>query len=347
VLMAILYRRRLDAARWLVALAAFLTVMMSVFQVALSQGSRFTHWTIAEKIAGPLFLLNGNPISAYTLFRTLLVIALIYAVYRYYIESGRRRNVLEQEFQNARELQQVLIPETPPNVPGFSLTGAYRPAQEVGGDFFQIIPLENGGTLVVLGDVSGKGLKAAMAVAVIVGAVRGLAHIFSDPGLLLVELNQSLYGRLQGGFATCIILRLDANGFCDLATAGHPAPFLNGQEVDLPGAIPLGLAPSAEYEETTLELALGDQLALYTDGLLEARNPAGELLSFERLERLFRTRPSAEEATQFAVDFGQDDDITVLTLTRQPSGYNENYTPMHAEAQTIRLYPTITTQRVP
>jgi hypothetical protein len=339
VLIAVALRRHLEPARWFVGITAFLTVMTSVLQVGLSQGSRFTHWTFAERISGPLFTINGNPIAAYTLFRTLLVFALIYAVYRYYVETGRRRGELEQEFKSARELQQVLIPETPPSVPGFTLTGAYRPAQEVGGDFFQIIPLEGGATLVILGDVSGKGLKAAMAVAMIVGAVRALAATHSDPAPLLTELNKSLYGRLQGGFATCIALRLEANGYCEIASAGHPSPFVNGREITLSGALPLGLAPSAEYEEFVLHLKVDEQLALYTDGLLEARNQAGELLSFDRLKAVFAAKPTAEEATEVAVNFGQDDDITVLTLTRRPPNFIEPQDPMYAANHTIRLYP--------
>ncbi len=331
--------RRLTPARWMVAIAAFLTVMTSVLQVGLSQGSRFTHWTLAERISSPLFTFNGNPVAAYTLFRTLLVVALIYAVYRFYLETSVRRSALEQEFKSARELQQVLIPETPPSVPGYTLTGAYRPALEVGGDFFQIIPLDEGATLVILGDVSGKGLKAAMAVAMIIGSVRALARDRSDPAPLLSELNSNLYGRLQGGFATCIAMRLEANGYCEIASAGHPAPFLNGSELTLPGALPLGLGAGVAYEETVLHLNVNDQLCLFTDGLLEARNPAGELLSFDRLKAIFGAKPTAEEATDVAVSFGQDDDITVLTFTRRPANFQEPEDPMYAASHTIRLYP--------
>jgi serine phosphatase RsbU (regulator of sigma subunit) len=203
-----------------------------------------------------------------------------------------------------------------PIIPGFTLTSAYRPAQEVGGDFFQIIPLEGGSTLVILGDVSGKGLMAAMAVSLIVGAVRALADDYPSPARLLSQLNRRLCGRLQGGFATCVILRIDSRCECAVASAGHPAPFLNNRELDLPGALPLGISPIVDYEESSFSVEIGDHFSLYTDGLLEARNQAGELYSFARLERLFATHPSAAQATQAAVNFGQDDDITVLTLTR-------------------------------
>ncbi|MGB7548250.1 MAG: PP2C family protein-serine/threonine phosphatase [Terracidiphilus sp.] len=214
----------------------------------------------------------------------------------------------------------MLVPSSLPVVPGFTLTSAYRPAQEVGGDFFQIIPLEGGSTLVILGDVSGKGLMAAMAVSLIVGAVRALADDYPEPARLLTQLNRRLCGRLQGGFATCVILRIDPNCACTVASAGHPAPFLNDRELDLPGALPLGISHDVAYEEAIFSVQAGDHFSLYTDGLLEARNQAGELYSFARLERLFAARPSAAQATQAAVNFGQDDDITVLTLTRLAIG---------------------------
>jgi serine phosphatase RsbU (regulator of sigma subunit) len=90
--------------------------------------------------------------------------------------------------------------------------------------------------------------------------------------------------------------------------------------MDLPGALPLGISHEGDYEETSFSLDVGDHFSLYTDGLLEARNQAGELYSFARLERLFASHPSAAQATQAAVNFGQDDDITVLTLTRLATG---------------------------
>jgi hypothetical protein len=333
VVIAIVRRKRLDSARWMVAIFAFLVQMLSVAQIAAQQGSRYTHWTLGEWIYAPLFTVNGNPISPYTVASTLLLLSIIYAVYRYSADSSRRQSALEQEFKSARELQQLLIPATLPAVPGFALSSSYRPAQEVGGDFFQIIPIEGdppagSGTLVILGDVSGKGLKAAMTVSLIVGAVRVLADNYSGPAELLAQLNRSLDGRMQGGFATCIALRLGLDGSCAIASAGHPSLFLNGHEFSLPGAFPLGLAAAASYEETIFNVQIGDRMALYTDGLLEARNSSGELYGFDRLETLFATNPSAAQATEAAVKFGQDDDITVLTLTRLAAG--EESTAVHA-----------------
>jgi len=271
---------------------------------------------VSNKITATLFTVNGNNFNLPTILRTLLFLSIVYAVIRYTIDNRRRQHAMEQEFQNARELQQVLVPENLPALVGFNLTSAYRPAQEVGGDFFQIIPLEEGSTLIVLGDVSGKGLKAAMAVSMIVGAVRTLVEATSRPAEILAGLNRRLFGRLQGGFATAVALRLDGDGTCTIACAGHPAPFVNDQELIFPGTLPLGVLPKAAFEETKFQMGERDQLALYTDGLLEARSQNGDLYSFARLKTLFASRPTAEQAAEAAVNFGQDDDITVLTLTR-------------------------------
>ena len=323
VLVALAVRKRLNASHWLVAICAFLKEMIYVARIALSQGSRFTHWTVADKIDVPLFTVYSNPFTAQTIANTLLLLAIIYAVYRYSKETLQRQGEMEAEFKSGREVQQVLFPDTLPPLPGYAVTSAYRPALEVGGDFFQIIPLdgdEKDSALIVLGDVSGKGLKAALSVSLIVGTLRSLAESNSNPSEVLRRLNQHLYGRMRGGFATCFVLRLNADGSCAMANAGHPSPFLNHMEIELAGALPLGLAPDTEYEEYTAIMRVEDHIVLYTDGLLEARTRSGELFSFDRLSKLMKSRPTAEQATEAAQDFGQEDDITVLTVTRLAAG---------------------------
>jgi hypothetical protein len=329
VVYALLHRPRLDYARWLVAIFAFANEMLSLANNTASQGQRLTGWTLSSTLATHIFEIRYNPITAFTLAQGLLLLSVLYAVYRDAAENRRRQHILEQEFQNARELQKVLVPETPPMLQGFNFTSAYKPAQEVGGDFFQVLSLEGdaeGATLVVVGDVSGKGLKAAMAVSLIVGSVRMAAEASTSPGKVLAALNRRLHGRLSGGFVTCIAMRLDPDGRCTISTAGHPSPFLNGQELVLPGAFPLGLIPEVHYEETTLLLKEADNLGLYTDGLLEARSQAGELYGFDRMKELFASGPTAAEAMEAAVAFGQDDDITVLTLTRLAVGEQSSTT---------------------
>jgi hypothetical protein len=323
LLLAYAFRKRLDPARWAVAITAFLSEMIFAFRIASEQGARFTHWTLSAKIQQPLFILVGNPFTLQDIAQTLLLFAIIYAVFRTMQDTMHRQGSMEQELKSARELQHVLIPRKLPELQGFAVTSAYRPAQEVGGDFFQIIPLEGanaGSTIIVLGDVSGKGLKAAMAVSFIVGTVGTLAKFTSSPSKLLGELNQRLFGRLDGGFTTCVALRIDTDGHCTVASAGHPAPFLNRSELEMEGSLPLGVITGVVYPETRLDLREGDHIVMYTDGLLEARNAKGELFSFERLNALFSTRPGAAAASGVAVQFGQDDDITVLTVTRLAVG---------------------------
>ena len=301
--------KRLDSARWLMAIMGALTQLTLGFQNFTGQGQRFTHWTISRKVS------NFGALEF-----VFLLISIVYAVYRYSVEQSERQGALEQEFKSAQELQQVLIPETLPSIHGYAVTSAYRPAQQVGGDFFQLIAQLDGSALLVLGDVSGKGLKAAMTVSLIVGTIRTVVDTETDPAQVLAILNRRLHGRLNDGFVTCMALRLDEEGECVLANAGHPAPFLNREELNLPGALPLGLDPKGEYEEVRFHLAVGDRLTFYTDGLLEARNSVGELFSFDRLRALMATQPDAQQATDAAVAFGQDDDITVITLTRLAPG---------------------------
>jgi hypothetical protein len=319
VLVANGFRQKLDSVRWVLAVSASLSQLLSVIIATARQGQRFTHWTLSDHLSSPLFHIGPVYFTADSLLDLLLFFSIIYTVYRYIRDQQDRKATLEQELHSARELQQVLIPEKLPILPGFSISSSYLPAREVGGDFFQIIPLDGpaaGSTLIVLGDVSGKGLRAAMAVSLIVGAVRTLAETTSSPAEILAGLSRRLHGRLQGGFSTCVALRLDPHGSCTLASAGHPAPYFNNQEIDLPGALPLGIEPAIAYEEAVIHFGPGDRCSLYTDGLLEARTPSGEIFSFERLQTLFASGADAAQASEAAVAFGQDDDITVVTLTR-------------------------------
>ena len=279
VIVAIVRKREVDHSRWLFAAATTIAQTFYVIWLATQQGVRFTHWTISRKMSPVLFTIYGSNVDLQNFVDALSFIALLYAVWRYSMETISRKNTLEQEFSNAREIQQLLIPEELPEVKGYLLTSAYIPAQEVGGDFFQIIPLKTGATLILLGDVSGKGLRAAMAVSLIVGAARTLAEVTTWPGEIMAGLNRRLFGRLQGGFTTCVALRIDPVGNCTIASAGHLSPFVNGVELPLPGACPLGLLRDTEYEETGFRLNIeSDHLVLYTDGLLEARNRAGRTL---------------------------------------------------------------------
>jgi hypothetical protein len=319
VLVAFAIRRRnhLEPATWIVVAVTILDGMFFGVQEAVKQGQRFTGWTIGNELAGPLFSINGNAVTLAIILRALLLVAMVSAVSISYRKERRTEMLLAHEFSSARELQRMLIPETQHSVPGFVVSSSYCPALEVGGDFFQLIPSAadpDGSTLLVVGDVSGHGLKAALSVSYVMGITRVLAEIFPEPGPLLTEMNHRLCGQMENGFVTCIAARIDRLGTCTLSSAGHPPPFLNWMALEVPGALPLGLVAADSYDQTTLQLNPGDHLALYTDGLLEARNKAGELYGFERLQKLFAANPSAPQAAEEALRFGQDDDVTVVTL---------------------------------
>ena len=201
-----------------------------------------------------------------------------------YIRIQTDKAQLEGEMAAAHEVQRVMVPESLPAVDGYAIESVYRPAAEVGGDFFQVIPLASGRTLVVIGDVSGKGLRAAMIVSLIVGMLRTVTDFTEEPGEILAELNRRLHGRTQGAFATCLAVRLEDEGRLTLANAGHIPPYLNGMEFPFAGSLPLGLVDNSEYEQVELEIGVGDRVVLVTDGIAEARNKQKELLGFSRVE---------------------------------------------------------------
>jgi sigma-B regulation protein RsbU (phosphoserine phosphatase) len=186
----------------------------------------------------------------------------------------------------------------------------YNPANEVGGDFFHVQPTEDGGLLVVLGDVAGKGLKAAMNVSMLMGALRRISE--RSPARILESLNRVLTG--SESFTTCQAAWFGANGELVLANAGHLPPYLNSQEVAIPGGLPLGVLADVIYDEIRLYLHPGDRILLMSDGVVEARLPSGELFGFDRVHNL--SGQSAFYIADAAKSFGQEDDITVLTVRR-------------------------------
>ena len=245
----------------------------------------------------------------------LLMLAIISVLLmRRFVRGQRERELWRQEIEQAREVQQVLIPETMPTVPGFRLASEYRPAQKVGGDFFQIVPTGGGGVLVVIGDVSGKGMPAAMTVSLLVGTLRTLAHFTDSPGAILSAMNLRMMARSHGGFTTCLVLRAAPDGTVTAANAGHLSPYLQTKEVTVESGLPLGLSAESKYAESTFHLAENEQLTLISDGVVEARGDSRELFGFERTAAIASN--SAESIADAAQTFGQDDDITVLTITR-------------------------------
>ena len=258
--------------------------------------------------AGP-FAISLNYVSGILSSISLAIIMLLRST-----TMSRRQAIIESEIAAAQEVQKVLLPEHREIVPGFTVDSVYEPAQQVGGDFFQIVPAGDGGLVLVVGDVAGKGLPAAMLVSVLVGAICGLSEYTKDPAELLTGLNERLVGRSGGGFSTALAAHITASGAVTIANAGHLSPYLDGREMELPGALPLGVAVGVRYETVQFRIEPGSRLTFYSDGVVEAQNYKGELFGFDRAKAI-STEPAAAIA-EAAKKFGQEDDITVVTITR-------------------------------
>jgi hypothetical protein len=227
---------------------------------------------------------------------------------------SRERGLLDAEVASAREVQQVILPEAIQSIPGFRIESVYEPAREVGGDFFQILPAADSGLLLVVGDVAGKGLPAAMLVSLLVGTIRTAAEDTDAPDKLLSKMNERLIGRTRGGFSTALVAHITASGSVTIANAGHLSPYLDGKEVELPGALPLGIASGMRYESSRIRMEPSGRLTFYSDGVIEAQDKSGQLFGFDRARGL--SMQPAATIVEAAKAFGQKDDITVITVER-------------------------------
>jgi hypothetical protein len=303
------FRSKLPEMRWIGASILFIVVENS-FRMAGSLGIP----TPTQDVMWHGLDIDLRGIS-YLLFAIVMLVAMTFRLRR--IQNRNRE--IEQEMAAARSVQQILIPDEPPSVPGMAVESAYLPAQQVGGDFFQVLPVRDGGLLLVVGDVSGKGLPAAMLVSVLVGAIRSTAEFTNAPSELLAHLNERLVGRAKGGgFSTALAALIAHDGRVTIANAGHLSPYLDGKEIELSNALPLGIVSGATYESSQFYLSHGSRMTFYSDGVVEAQNQKGELFGFQRgLE--ISTQPAAA-IVEAARRFGQSDDITVVTIERLASG---------------------------
>ena len=216
---------------------------------------------------------------------------------------------LAGELAAARTVQQLMFA---PLGHGSPIEAVYEPALEFGGDFYQVFPLSDGGNLLAVGDVSGKGLKAAMVVSLLAGVLRNRHS--DEPAAVLAELNRAVSVGLEGGFVTAAIARCASDGRVSIASAGHPAPYLAGEEVALVAGLPLGIDPDAAYHAQSLLIPCGEQLTFLSDGVVEAENAQRELFGFDRTRDI--SGQSAQEIADAAKSWGQNDDITVVTVRR-------------------------------
>lgn len=252
-----------------------------------------------------------NDLTSFLLVGTLALLLL-----RRLLTSVRDQRRVALDVKQAQEVQQVILPQPRSEFPGLIVESEYRPALQVGGDFFQIIPNPSDSSLIVVaGDVTGKGLKAGMLVALLVGAIRSTVESTPDPRQILDALNRRLLGRGEA-HATCLALRIDAEGHVSLANAGHMPPYLNGQPLPIDGALPLGMKQPGDFSSMRFALAPGDRLVVLSDGVVEATDANRALFGFERTHQLVRQGASAVAVATAAQSWGQEDDISVISVTR-------------------------------
>jgi phosphoserine phosphatase RsbU/P len=314
VLLFLWYRRGYREAAWLI-----LPSLLPMFTVALNDagivGNNF-HWPRLAALADllPLGLFSLEPFDIGDL---VFLLAIGIVMFFRFTRVSREQARAAAELEAAREIQQRLVPLGLPTVPGCRIESVYLPAEEVGGDFYQVLEQTGDITLIVIGDVSGKGLKAAMTGTLVLGALRNMAQENLSPSQILSRLNSQLASSSDGGFVTCLCARIAAYGSLTLANAGHLAPYRNGEEIPLDSGLPLGVTADTTYVESTVQLAPCDRLTFLSDGVVEAGSATGELFGFDRTRAI--STQSAEEIARAAQAFGQQDDITVLTLTFAPA----------------------------
>ena len=245
------------------------------------------------------------------------------------------RERVEQELQVARRIQQASLPKVVPQLEGWQITPFYRPAREVGGDFYDFHPLSEGRLGLVVGDATGKGVPAALVMSTTCGMLQLAAQASesSSPSEVLERVNEALTVRIPSNmFVTCFYAILEPkSGYLSYANAGHDLPYLwhSGEAEELRArGMPLGLMPGMSYEEKETELDAGEVVLFYSDGLVEAHDPRGEIFGFPRLQALVAKHGEVEALGDFLMEelytfvgegWEQEDDITLLTLKRSAS----------------------------
>jgi hypothetical protein len=276
------------------------------------------HW-IAEQYAFHEFHIGPIAFPVSIVSYSVFLASLLAVIFFRFIHASEEEQRSAAEIEAARSVQALLIPTKLPSNHNFVLESAYLPVNGVGGDFFQVLPLKDESMLIVVGDVSGKGLQAAMNASTLVGALRNeLSH---DPATVLNNLNHVLVGAasLPGSsekpvlsFATCVCARVYPDGTMTIANAGHLNPYRDGRELELAADLPLGVIPDIQYDQATFQLDVGVRLIFLSDGVVEASNAQGELFGFERTQQV--SNESARYIAQTAKHFGQTDDITVVSM---------------------------------
>lgn len=247
--------------------------------------------------------------------------------------EARARERIDQELHVAQLIQQQFLPSDLPDLRGWHVAAFYQPARTVGGDFYDLIELADGRIMVVTGDVTDKGVPAALVMASTHALLRSTAEVATSPGEVLSRVNELLVPQIPiNMFVTCLVLVIDpANGRTQFANAGHNLPYVRrgGRVVQLAArGMPLGLMAGSDYEEHETVIEPGDIVLLYSDGITEQHDDHGEMFGFGRTEALVAAATSGQDVVdeamlrlhEFAGGVEQEDDITLVALHRGRSG---------------------------
>ncbi len=250
------------------------------------------------------------------------------------VERERERQRLEQELSIAREIQQALVPQGLQDYPHLAITGIHHPCYEVGGDYFDVFEVPDGRIAILIADVAGKGLGAALLTTMLQGALSGMT-LGVDPVKVFHHLNRFLCDHsVVGRYATMFFGLLDPDGELEYVRASHPAPLLlrHGEVSELykGGSFPVGLIEDATFKADHVRLEPGDTLLLYTDGVTEAESKDSNFFGGERLMEVLAQHPDSslgaiqaailDAVQKFAHGAGQSDDITLLMVRyRRPA----------------------------
>jgi serine phosphatase RsbU (regulator of sigma subunit) len=254
--------------------------------------------------------------------------------------EARQRERLDQELKVAQLIQQQFLPKELPDLPSWHVAAFYRPARTVGGDFYDFIPLPDGRVMFVVGDVTDKGVPAALVMASTHSLLRDAAPRLISPGKVLGHVNDMLCVDIPAHmFVTCLALVLDpVSGEVEFANAGHDVPYVrtqNGVQELRARGMPLGLMQGSSYEEMRFQFEPGDCALLHSDGLAEAHAPDREMFGFPRVSALVGKGPSGEGLIDLCLtelasftgpDHEQEDDITLVSLQRSPSAWHQERT---------------------
>jgi predicted ester cyclase len=300
--------------------------------VAISRSEEEQRWLSEGGTTDDAYPEGGdNPLPGLGLERSPAFDALIRNLtWRFRAAEARERERIEHELQVARQIQQELLPEATPELDGWQIAAYYGPAREVGGDFYDFLEFPDGRLGLVVGDATGHGMPAALVMATTRGMLRAVVQSLESPGEVLARVNEALVADIPPStFVTCFYGVLDPrDGHLSYANAGHNLPCRrhSGQAEELRArGMPLGLMPGMRYEEKDTILTSGDSTLFYSDGLVEAHDPQGEMFGFPRLRELVAGHGEERSLGDFLLkqlysfvgeDWEQEDDITLVTLRR-------------------------------